>query len=1243
MKKNIILLFLFSFCLTSIKAQQIDKMDWFRDARFGMFVHWGIYSHIAGEWKGDNSHSAFVMLTARIPVKEYEEVAATFNPVRFDAEKWVLAAKKCGMKYIVYTAKHHEGFAMYHSRCSSFNIYDMTPFKRDPLKELELACRKYGIKLGIYYSLGKDWHDPDVPTNWPTKGGRSNTWDFPDEDAKDINRYLERKAKPQIMELLKQYNPDIIWFDTPELTPEHQSKAIRKMILDYNPDIIINDRIGNKLGDFATLEQKESGGIIPNNWEACITMSKYWEYNKKDDQLKSSEKLIGILVDMVSKGGNLLLNVGPTPEGVILKSNIARMDTIGRWMDINGEAIYSSKPWLTYGENADPGSYKKKRVAEAGLEDVVLDETRNVVQDIRFTTRNGYLYVIARGWEDPVVHVKTLTDTAYPAGSVTLLGHEGKLTWKQTGEGMSIDLPSDIHMDVPVYVFKVDLHSLGTDKQKKENALQEIRKFYAGKLEAYKSVAINKDSVRRYFTLLADNGGFSDLKSLEDDIEKNNYASQERKQSFISNVTKIALERLRIIAETYRNKEQSITDPKLRLLFRGISHYGKLENNRLNVPSRWHVSCFAAPRVTTNIYFSLFDLMTRIERGEIKDPLFIDAHKRLGDVSFQCWTVPARSDQTDSQVVSVDRFRKHVWWVGGNATGYRPLLQTAAQLSSCEMADVVAEVAVRSISSVSQTTIRDDFWQEGITADGAGWGHGMQCLVWGYPIHGTIGSLVILDVMKDYPLPINLKEEHISTLIDYLRGSSFYYYKGYIPPVVDRGNMNPLERPYPGRNGNKETDFRYGIPSSSIANMLLDKFPDKLTPAQKEELTLFQERSRLFRMDMPGKWQNYYSGSRYFFNNDDIIKKTGDYYLLINMASNRVSGLESAKTMAAAFNIFTCDGSTLFFRKGDEYQRVLGAFNLRTWAGITSRLSPEPLVPIENWSGYNSLHRFAAGATSGSNSFAGGFIFEKNNCAWQQNNKPFDPQLDPNPSAFGVKAYKGYFMFDDVFLAMGCGIENKMSELEGDIVTTLDQTGLKPDFKNGSLVRNNGFYYRVLNKYTTGKVVVKQGKKKTEWQRLCVENRLPETEENIFHMYIDHGRDVKDASYAYTVSCTDAASRETPVILSNTKDVQAAESHDGSRIGAVFYTTATEIKCSKGRLKVSAPCALLLEFTGNRVSLSVTDGVMDADLKEIRIDTSIPLKGEAVDKVSEGVYRLRVKTGSGRYTGAPVYMDYAYN
>lgn len=454
--KRIITLFLLLSTLIVTAQQRVDKMEWFRNAKFGMFIHWGVYSQIAGEWEGKSGYSEFVMLNAKIPLKEYEKVASTLYPVNFDAEKWVKAAKEAGMKYLVYTSKHHEGFAMYHSRVCKYNIYDHTSFKRDPLKELADACRKYGVKLGIYYSLGRDWQDPDVPTDWPTKGGRSNTWDYPNEDAKDINKYLERKAKPQIRELLEMYNPDMIWFDTPELTPAFQSKAIRKMILDYNPNIIINSRIGNGQGDFENIEQKQSEKIINGDWEACITMSKNWGYMKADHDFKSPEKLVSMLVDIASKGGNLLLNVGPTPTGELREENLSRMATIGRWLNDNGEAIYGTKAWKTYGEEEiSQKSVKVKTIK--GLEDEVYDATEDLNSDIRFTCKNNCVYVIARNWYDRKVIVKSMAEGKINIKSISLLRSSQKIDWNQTPSHLEMDLPLEVNDPLHIYVFKVEL------------------------------------------------------------------------------------------------------------------------------------------------------------------------------------------------------------------------------------------------------------------------------------------------------------------------------------------------------------------------------------------------------------------------------------------------------------------------------------------------------------------------------------------------------------------------------------------------------------------------------------------------------------------------------------------------------------------------------------------------------------------------------------------------------------------
>ena len=190
-------------------ASQDAKMKWFREAKFGLFIHWGLYCIPAGEWKGQPvaGIGEWIMNRAKIPVKEYEQLATQFNPVKFNADEWVQMAQDAGMKYIVITSKHHDGFAMYHSTVSKYNIYDATPFHRDPLKELAAACARHNIKFGFYYSQAQDWHEPN---------GAGNTWDFGPDPKTDYDHYLRGKAEPQVKELLTGYGPVcLIWFDTP--------------------------------------------------------------------------------------------------------------------------------------------------------------------------------------------------------------------------------------------------------------------------------------------------------------------------------------------------------------------------------------------------------------------------------------------------------------------------------------------------------------------------------------------------------------------------------------------------------------------------------------------------------------------------------------------------------------------------------------------------------------------------------------------------------------------------------------------------------------------------------------------------------------------------------------------------------------------------------------------------------------------------------------------------------------------
>lgn len=326
-------------------AVEAQRLSWWSDARFGMFIHWGLYSQWGCHYPGPDGKlldggSEHMMQHLKIPLADYAKIADVFNPVKFDAGEWVRIARDAGMKYIIITAKHHDGFAMFDSQSSDYNIVARTPFKRDPVKELAEACRQQGLKFGVYYSLGRDWQDPDVPTR---NGYRSNTWDYPDESKKVFARYFERKVKPQIRELLTHYGPiAVLWFDTPEEISKDESLELVHLIRSLQPDCIINQRVGNRYGDYRVAEQQVPAAGYSDPWETCMTLNRHWGYFAGDENWKPAEFLIRHLVDITSKGGNFLLNVGPTGEGVIPAGSVEHLEEIGQWLKVNGEAIYGT-------------------------------------------------------------------------------------------------------------------------------------------------------------------------------------------------------------------------------------------------------------------------------------------------------------------------------------------------------------------------------------------------------------------------------------------------------------------------------------------------------------------------------------------------------------------------------------------------------------------------------------------------------------------------------------------------------------------------------------------------------------------------------------------------------------------------------------------------------------------------------------------------------------------------------------
>jgi alpha-L-fucosidase len=327
---------------TKSEIQHDKKMEWWRDARFGMFIHWGLYADPAGEWKGEQipGISEWIMARAAIPVKEYETIAENFNPTKYDAEAWVQLAKYAGMKYIVITSKHHDGFAMFHSKASKYNIVDATPFDRDPLKELADACKKHGIRLGFYYSQAQDWHEPGG-TYFNIEEGKPH-WD-PDLVREPLMNYINGKALPQVKEILENYGGlDILWWDTPRGMTEEGAQVLQNEVDKY-PNLITNNRLYKPWpGDFTTPEQHVPPTGLDYDWEVCMTMNTSWGYKWFDNNWKSSAELIRMLVDIASKGGNLLLNVGPTAEGLIPDSSVVRLEQMGLWMQQNSESIYGT-------------------------------------------------------------------------------------------------------------------------------------------------------------------------------------------------------------------------------------------------------------------------------------------------------------------------------------------------------------------------------------------------------------------------------------------------------------------------------------------------------------------------------------------------------------------------------------------------------------------------------------------------------------------------------------------------------------------------------------------------------------------------------------------------------------------------------------------------------------------------------------------------------------------------------------
>jgi alpha-L-fucosidase len=356
MRKSV-LLFVILVGINSILSAQnnvsIDsKMQWWKEAKFGMFIHWGLYAVPSGKWEDKTNYGEWIMLSAKISRAEYAKLANKFNPTLFNAEHWVKLAKDAGQKYIVLTAKHHDGFALFKSN-DPYNVVDATPFKRDVVKEYAEACRKYGIKMGLYYSQAQDWYHPGGAV-WNNK-----EWDS--THIADMNKYIDEVAVPQVKEILTNYSDlAVLWWDTPVGMTKAMGQKLDAVVKQY-PNLITNNRLGGGFGgDLETPEQFiPATGFPGRNWEVCMTLNGNWGYNAYDERWKGTKEVVQMLVDIVSKGGNFLLNVGPNPYGVIPEVCQNTLRETGDWLKLNGEAVYGTEaspfPYLYWGRATRKG------------------------------------------------------------------------------------------------------------------------------------------------------------------------------------------------------------------------------------------------------------------------------------------------------------------------------------------------------------------------------------------------------------------------------------------------------------------------------------------------------------------------------------------------------------------------------------------------------------------------------------------------------------------------------------------------------------------------------------------------------------------------------------------------------------------------------------------------------------------------------------------------------------------------
>ncbi len=445
-------------------APKQAALEWYKDARFGMFIHWGVYSEAAGSWKGvpieqgDGPKVAeWIQFAFKISREEYREFAKNFNPDRSFAANIAKLAKDTGMHYVVITSKHHDGFALFDSAHSEFDIADATPYDGDLIQELYEACRAEGLEFGVYYSHGNDWGEGgdgnysqvkayNDSFGVPTRPNGKNLWDPSPETHAE---YLEKKAYPQIAELIRKL-PDLrlIWFDGDGLITEQQAFDFYKLVYDLNPNIVVNRRVGYDFGDYIDAGDNKTPSeseLAAKHFETCGTANHSWGFKAQDHDWKSSNQLLRNFVDIVSKGGNYLLNIGPDGQGRVPEPCVVSFREMGEWVETNREAIFGTRPWTTLSEGVN-------RVNDA----------ESKPTEFWFSAKGDQVYAMSLAAPEGRVRILSLKQSAGAVTEVRLLGSDAGLSWNQTSDALEVDL-SGIEMSPNGYALKVSMRKQAED------------------------------------------------------------------------------------------------------------------------------------------------------------------------------------------------------------------------------------------------------------------------------------------------------------------------------------------------------------------------------------------------------------------------------------------------------------------------------------------------------------------------------------------------------------------------------------------------------------------------------------------------------------------------------------------------------------------------------------------------------------------------------------------------------------